>query len=662
MTSSNGFAPLNGQKIVIDGTYTFHIADLYGNELILTLIIDNLPPVPVITAEDGSLLSDNTKTNKKFRVFCNEENVAIVYSFEDGAYAPYDGSLMDQEGIYTFRLSDRMNNRTIVSLEIERSVKFTVNGSYILKDGNYYSKSWLSLVAQETFATFEIIDELGQSRDPSARFDTEGKYNVYMKDIAGNRVEFQIVIDKSAPNVLIKNVKGEEIEEGATVNLPFSVSSEEADVSITYRRGNTGNTIVYEGEILEGSGRYTFTVSDFLGNKREFEMRITYSVEFDISGNYIEDGFGNYLSRSSITLTAREECVIFRIEHVLTGVSYGSGDKVTAEGTYDVSILSAHGNKANFQIVIDRAPPVITLEGVESNGATRENVRIIVTEGDNAFYRKNGSNENYSFVDSCVIKEEGAYTVTAKDAVGNSASVTFTIDKSVSVIPSIQLVERQILTDALSFSFGEPVTATLIKNGERMQYTRGAISDEGVYILEVTDDVGNISRYSWTLLKKRAREYKFTFDDTLYAVSVTRDGAFANVVQGNRIELSEKGNYKLFFEGKSGSFSLLLMVDNTVPTVTITQGKNNVQIADIQKEGVTYKLFKDGKEVEFRQTITSVGDYYLIVEDEIGNISEYNFSLHYIDAAGIALIVISCTLFVVLLGVLILLRVRQKIK
>lgn len=662
VTSSNGFTPLNGQKIVIDGTYAFHIADLYGNELFLTLIIDNLPPVPVITAEDGEELSDNTKTNKKFRVSCAEENIAIVYSLGGGAYAPYDGSFVDQEGVYMFRLSDRMNNRTIITVEIERSVKFTVNGSYVLKDGNYYSKSWLSLTANETFVTFEVTDEGGKLRDPSARIDAEGRYFVRIEDVAGNHAEFEIVIDKTAPNVLIKDIKGEEFEEGTTVNLPFSVLLEEEDASISYKRGNTGNTIIYEGELLEGAGRYTFSVSDFLGNKREFEMRITYSVDFDISGNYIEDGFGNYLSRSSITLTAREECVIFRIEHDSTGLSYGSGDKVATEGTYNVTILSAHGNKANFQIIIDRTPPVIILEGVDPKGATRESVKIIVSEDDSAYYRVNGVNENYQFVVSCVVEEEGAYTVTVKDAVGNSASVTFTIDKSVSVKPSISLFENQVLTESLSFTFGEPVTATLIKNGERMQYARGTISDEGVYVLEVTDDVGNVSRYSWTLLKRRAREYSFTFDDTLYAVSVTRDGAFAAVVQGDKINLTEQGNYELLFEGIDGTFTLMLTVDNTVPTVTITQEKNSVLIGGIQKEGVTYKLYKDGKEVEFRQTITAVGDYRLVVEDEIGNMSEYDFSLHYLNAAAIALIVIAVVLVVGFIGVLVALRIRQKIK
>ena len=153
----------------------------------------------------------------------------------------------------------------------------------------------------------------------------------------------------------------------------------------------------------------------------------------------------------------------------------------STEGTYNVTILSAHGNKANFQIIIDRTPPVITLEGVDPKGATREDVKIIVSEGDSAYYRINGAKENYQFVGSCVVEEEGAYTVTAKDAVGNSTSVTFTIDKSVSVKTSIPLLENQILTEALSFTFGEPVTATLVKNGESMQYTRGTISDEGVY-------------------------------------------------------------------------------------------------------------------------------------------------------------------------------------
>ena len=107
---------------------------------------------------------------------------------------------------------------------------------------------------------------------------------------------------------------------------------------------------------------------------------------------------------------------------------------------------------------------------------------------------------------------------------------------------------------------------------------------------------------------------------------------------------------------------MALTVDNTVPTVTITQERKSVLIGGVQKEGVTYKLYKDGKQVDFRQTITAVGNYRLVVEDEIGNMNEYDFSLHYLNAASIALIVIAVVLVVVFLGVLILLRVRQKIK
>ncbi len=126
--------------------------------------------------------------------------------------------------------------------------------------------------------------------------------------------------------------------------------------------------------------------------------------------------------------------------------------------------------------------------------------------------------------------------------------------------------------------------------------------------------------------------------------------------------MTEKGNYELLFEGTGGTFSLALTVDNTVPTVTITQERKSVLIGGVQKEGVTYKLYKDGKQVDFRQTITAVGNYRLVVEDEIGNMNEYDFSLHYLNAASIALIVIAVVLVVVFLGVLILLRVRQKIK
>ncbi len=120
----------------------------------------------------------------------------------------------------------------------------------------------------------------------------------------------------------------------------------------------------------------------------------------------------------------------------------------------------------------------------------------------------------------------------------------------------------------------------------------------------------------------------------------------------------------LTFEDGENSYDLTLTVDTVAPTVEITQEKNQVVVGSANKENVTYLLLCDGKEVAFApgQAITENGEYILTVTDELGNVSQYTFTLNYINTFGIIVIVVLCLLAAAAIGVVLYSRMHQRIR
>ena len=664
VTSSNDFKPVNGQKIELDGTYAFHIEDVYGNGLDITLIVDNLPPVPIITANDGTALSAGSRTNKGFTVACEEDNVAITYSFANGPYAVYSGSLLDEEGIYNFRLTDRMGNSMEMMLVIDRGVNFSVRGSWALRGKDYYSRTWLSVSVDEGYRVFTVTDENGLTLNATDKLEAEGVYTVRIEDAAGNTETFKAVIDKSAPKACVQTLSGDNIDYGGTVSGAFLVYCEEEESTITYAKG-TGNFSAYDGAYLNGLGTYIFKVTDFLGNSETFTVKVDLDVDFIIGGTYVQDLDGNYVSKSWLSITMREEYRSLRIESD-NGYEYFEGDRIKEEGVYTVNIEDLNGNNVSFGVIIDRTAPGIELIGAEPGEKTRNDVQLKLTDYFEAYFRIEGSSEKFKLEDGRLFTEEGAYTVSAKDVAGNETFATFTIDKSVSVTPSRELSLGRIITGDVSFTFGETVTAELLHDNTSTVYSRGRIEEVGGYKLTVTDELGNVAVFDWTILESKARGYEFAIPED-YTVSVLLNGSvFTSAIEGHKIKLTDNGAYTLYFEGAEDglNFSLELTVDSVAPAVQITQNKKYISVSDPSKDGLSYKLYKDGKEVSFRigDNITAVGDYKLEITDDIGNTTVYNFELHYINTAGIIFIVLACAVVLAIILAIVLIRVKQRIR
>lgn len=190
------------------------------------------------------------------------------------------------------------------------------------------------------------------------------------------------------------------------------------------------------------------------------------------------------------------------------------------------------------------------------------------------------------------------------------------------------------------------------------------LSEPGSYMLTATDIPGNTKSWTWTILPAKSQSYSFEIP-VGWTVSVLSGGnVVSDAVTDGKIKLSRTGEYVLTFEDGENSYDLTLIVDTVAPTVEITQEKNQIVIGSASKENVTYSLLRDGKEVAFApgQAITENGEYVLTVTDELGNTSQYTFTLNYINTFGIIVIVVLCVLAVAGIGVVLYARTHQRIK
>jgi hypothetical protein len=817
--STNGIQPTNGQRIETDGTYRFHIKDRYGNELDIVLIIDNLPPVPIIKTSDGEPVEQNSKINTSFTVTCDEDNVTIMVSSNKIGYTSYTGEILSDEGTYTFKLTDRMNNITSFTVTIDKAINYTLKGTYVTQDGKIYSRTGITVNINEQYINWVVSNVSGVTFEPGEKINIEGEYTVQIEDVAGNTLSIIIVIDHTAPTPIIQTQGGEPIEQNGSTKFPFTVTCDEPNVTMLYSDVSSSYK-PYAGELVEIGGRYYFTLRDLVGNEAIFTVTIDTIVSFSIGGNYkidsegryisrswlsiemdedyrrfevvsgvreflpgervtlegeyrveIEDAAGNevivvlvidqtapvaeivtseglpvepnstinkafilrcdepgasvmiagkdlkyigydgrersaegiynfmlidfigntstfsvridltveytlrgtyvqfeengFVTRSNFLLDADEELAYYSICSVSSGDEYALGERLTVEDEYLAVLEDLYGNRIELRLVVDKTAPVIALGGVEPAGTTNGDVVIAIDGSASAYYRIYGQEGQTAIADSVTVSEDGYYTVFAEDLAGNEATLTFRIDKVVEVKLSQEILDGQILSGGISFTWDEQINSIVCtKDGVEISYRTGMISEPGSYTLTAVDVPGNTRSWTWTILPAVSKAYSLNIPAG-WTVSVLSSGnVVSDAVIDGRIELTRTGEYVLTFEDGENSYVLTLTVDTIAPTVEITQEKNQVVIGNASKENVTYMLLRDGKEVEFSpgQAITENGEYVLTVTDELGNSSQYTFALNYINAFGIIVIVVLCVLVVLTIGVALYARTHQRIK
>ena len=263
------------------------------------------------------------------------------------------------------------------------------------------------------------------------------------------------------------------------------------------------------------------------------------------------------------------------------------------------------------------------------------------------------------------LTEEGGYLIAATDAAGNITEVSFTIDKSVNFAADIY---DNAIVNSMTFAAGENLTVSVTKDGEAVAYKFGdTLTAAGNYTATLTDELGNSKTFSFTIAEPLVQKFFHNFDNVSGLDKVSVNGEETRLNYGD-LTLDKSGTYEIAVTVNGKDYTFTVTVDATVPAATLTGVENGgttkggVTLSDLT-EKATVEVYKDGEKIEYAlgEELTEVGQYRIVLTDELGNSAEYTFEILYsVNGGAIALIVIAVLVVVGVIVTVVIMRKKGK--
>ncbi len=230
-----------------------------------------------------------------------------------------------------------------------------------------------------------------------------GSYVVRITDSANNTSEVTFMIDKTVDYTVNVNDKGLANTVTLSANEEVFISLTKDDAVLDYALGTE----------LTTPGKYSVTIQDVLGNSESFTFTIIQPKVSAFTHNFDDvPGF------EMVVMNGAEK-----------RLNYGTLE-LFEEGTHEVGVI-VNGKTYTFTVEVDATAPILTLNGVENGGSTKDGVTITdISEVADVKVYVNGKEISYKHGD--ILKSAGDYKVVVTDECGNFTEYTFEIEKTVS--------------------------------------------------------------------------------------------------------------------------------------------------------------------------------------------------------------------------------------
>ena len=446
----------------------------------------------------------------------------------------------------------------------------------------------------------------------------DGSYVIVFENFDGAKSTYEFVIDTKAPEVAAEGHKAD-----LPVNTPVSVDilDEEATAVLIKNGEEVGEYI--SGTPISDEGKYVIRVTDKAQNVTEISFEIDKSVDFAINVN--DGGLSN-----SVTIVANEgaEIIVTKDGNV---IEYKEGTEITEPGKYTVKVTDALDNVSERSFII--VTPVSTgFSHSFDETAGFEKVLINGVE----------TRLNYGALE---LTENGTYEVEVI-VNGKSYAFTTTVDKSVSYEIN---VHDKGFANSVTLKANENITLTMTKNGEVMEYKLGTeITEPAVYTVKMVDSLGNTKELSFTIVDALYGKFEEEIDEMPGFGKVLVNGEEVKLEKGT-LTLTASGTYEVAIVANGVEQKFTVTVDATAPTLKLDgvenagSTKGAVVISDVSDDA-TMKVYLDDVQIEYTagDELTEVGKYRIVLEDGVGNVSEYSFEILWkMPAAAIVLIVVA---------------------
>ncbi len=342
-------------------------------------------------------------------------------------------------------------------------------------------------------------------------------------------------------------------------------------------------------------------------------------------------------------------------------------------------IVFALVNNVNAISIVDMVPPRIVLNNgeVRNGETTRNNVTVLFyVEGtEDTFLEFNYMYRDTGFSNGQTFTVEGHYKLTLFDSYGNYTSKTFIIDRNEPVktivtlndgmLDSGEATRDSVLVKYWNNNVGIDFAKYSLNSVYMGPFISGTIfTNPGNYSINVLDNAGNSFTESFVILADTTPPTILLNNGQLSNNAVTKlnvtitcydsesgisgilyedllDQGVDAISEGH--EFTAEGYYEVRAYDNAGNIAIVrFKIDRTVPTILLNNGNLNDEAYTNNDVTVTYSdyvsgiksaeyyldyeyigLFASGSESEF----STDGEYYIIVEDNAGNISERSFTI-----------------------------------
>lgn len=669
-TIDNGYLRVyeKGKLLTDDGVYVFTITDDIGNVATysieldstvsygITLLGKNYTKDNVIYVKDG--FSITQKENLNFVLVRDEMIIDALYNFD-----------YREVGTYNLTLTDVNLNSITLTVIVDRTPPEI---AIVQSDTDIYAPitvtldktdvASLRLYFRGTKQTVEIKDEY--------RFTDWGEYSLTVADALGNSETHEFTIAKKEPIVKIWDINGSEIQNNGALNNAVYFTWDDENATAKYSLNGALAKTYEQNSLLTDEGVYTLTVTDQANNKVSVSVSIVKVINYQLvllSDELLETVVVNGTEKTNKPFSVQfEDELTVTVKKDDVDYPYVKGQTISIDGIYKIHIADTLGNYEERVIIFDTQAPAISY--MQSEDLTlpvtveldTSDVKTVVVE----FVNTLGNYEEFLEIKSVYeFTDWGTYTITVSDALGNSETVTFTIEK---VKPGIVirtlsgriLNDNDISSEGVIIEFPEEVVVKYkINTTYSLFYTADTIlSEQGTYFITIKDV--NDKEYNYTI-----------FIDNEISVSVVIDGQtvknFANEQKGKRyIELTQKenltvtysindgadvvltdtvkrfeeeGNYEfLLIDNVGNSITLFFELDYSAPTIFIDTENytrsdvvltvddiNDIDTYTVKKDGARINKFVLGK----MNLFTEAGVYSVTVQDDLANKKVLEFTI-----------------------------------
>ena len=575
------------------GIYNVELSDNFNRTLSYEFKFEKELPTGILigvehngrTKNDVSFIYD---TNKYFAVvYKNNQSIIVEENIKDNQSTINFIAEENSENKFNIYLYDKTDNEnynlytfTIKTIKPIINLYGVENGG---KTGGSVYATWEN--TDEQYTSNYIVNGNSYEYKKGQVLSAEGEYTINLIDEIGNTGVVTFEIDKTI-DFAIADVNGKTytLDEISLINFDIRIINLE---ELTCEIFRNDRTIDYEfGLMISEEGFYKVNLYDDYGNTFYFTFEIDKTPPK--ATLYGVENFG--ITNGNVWVNSQESNLIcWYVLDENFKADYKLSTELKQSGKYVVCIADKAKNITTFEFTIDKKIDyeINTYYGGISNGG----VRIIANENLKIIMLKDGQAFDYSFEQ--ILNEEGEYSFTLFDDLGNKTSFYFNI------ITKRKQSIKHLLQENIEVE-------SVLKNDENYEFTitdgRLYLFDEGQYLVNILDNNSG-EKYSFNITID-------TTPPTLELVGVENGGSTKKLVSMKNIS--------------EDNCTLVVMVDGM------------------------YFDYKLGDEIE------KAGRFVVTLTDEAGNSTTYTFDRIYsLNGASIAVLAGFGAIVVLLIALLI---------